>query len=92
MKQELPEVLVGTLYNLNRHEMCMISWILRNTLQSSMKGEKTVSLLSKTVELAISAGLFLGGKGGKYSEYYDNGEDIIDMIEEEPEGNCSMLE
>ena len=49
MKQELPEVNVNMAYNRFRHEMCTISSILRNTLQSSMNGEKTVSLLWKIV-------------------------------------------
>lgn len=49
MKQELPEVIENMLRNRFRHEMCTISSILKNTLQSSMNGEKTVSLLLKIV-------------------------------------------
>lgn len=86
MKQELPEVSETALCNRFRHEMCTISSILRNTLQLSMNGERTVSLLLKIVCSARWYVLFSGGKGGKYSEYYDNGEDFLDMIEEEPEG------
>lgn len=51
-----------------------------------MNGERTVSLLLKIVCSTRWYVLFSGGKGGKYSEYYDNGEDFLDMIEEEPEG------
>ena len=49
MKQELPEVSEIALCNRFRHEMCTISSILRNTLQLSMNGERTVSLLLKIV-------------------------------------------
>ena len=28
----------------------------------------------------------VAGKGNLYNEYYDNGEDFLDVMEEEPEG------
>lgn len=91
MKQELPEVTSNLLFNRFRHEMYMISSILRNMLQLLMNVEKMGSSLLKIVFYTKFYILFSGGKGGKYSEYYDNGEDFLDVIEEEPEGSLSFF-